>query len=78
MPHATHHGSWLEKLRTIPRRWLVVGAVVGVVLLIAYAIAFLIDEPLRRYTEAKMNRALQAIPSTSRSSTSIPWASRST
>ena len=59
MPHATHHGSWLEKLRTIPRRWLVVGAVVGVVLLIAYAIAFLIDEPLRRYTEAKMNRALK-------------------
>jgi hypothetical protein len=59
MPHATHHGSWLEKLRTIPRRWLVAGVVVGVVLLIAYAIAFLIDEPLRRYTEAKMNRALK-------------------
>jgi len=59
MPHVTHHGLWLEKLRTIPRRWLVVGAVVGVVLLIAYAIAFLIDEPLRRYTEAKMNRALK-------------------
>jgi hypothetical protein len=59
MPHATHHGLWREKLRTIPRRWLVVGAVVGVVLLIAYAIAFLIDEPLRRYTEAKMNRALK-------------------
>jgi len=59
MARATRHGSWLEKLRTIPRRWLVVGAVVGVVLLIAYAIAFLIDEPLRRYTEAKMNRALK-------------------
>ena len=31
----------------------------AIVLVIAYAIAFLIDEPLRRYTEAKMNRALK-------------------
>ena len=32
---------------------------IAVLLLIAYTIAFLIDEPLRRYTEAKMNRALK-------------------
>jgi uncharacterized protein DUF748 len=50
---------WLEKLRRIPRRWLIVGVAVGLILLVAYAVAFLIDEPLRRYTEAKMNRALK-------------------
>ena len=38
---------------------MIVGAVVGFVLLVAFAVAFLIDEPLRRYTEAKMNRALK-------------------
>jgi hypothetical protein len=59
MSHPSPRDSWLTKLRTIPRRWLVVGVAVGIVLLIAYAIAFLIDEPLRRYTEAKMNRALK-------------------
>src|SRR4030095_2668307 len=53
MFHVLPRDSWLTKLRTIPRRWLVVGVAVGVVLLIAYSIAFLIDEPLRRYTEAK-------------------------
>ncbi len=37
-----------------------VGAAIGLILLVAFAIAFLIDEPLRRYTEAKkMNRALK-------------------
>jgi hypothetical protein len=51
--------SWLGKLRTIPRRWLIVGVALGLVLLVAYAVAFLIDEPLRRYTEMKMNRALK-------------------
>src|ERR1700732_16140 len=51
--------SWMEKLRRIPRRWLIVGVAVGLILLVAYAVAFLIDEPLRRYTEAKMNRALK-------------------
>ena len=59
MTRASLQSSWLKKVRTIPRRWLVVGAAVGMVLLIAYALAFLIDEPLRRYTEAKMNRALK-------------------
>jgi uncharacterized protein DUF748 len=38
---------------------MVVGAAIGVILLLAFAVAFLIDEPLRRYTEAKMNRALK-------------------
>src|SRR5215470_4358555 len=31
----------------------------AIILMLAYAIAFLIDEPLRRYTEAKMNHALK-------------------
>ncbi len=43
--------SWLKKLRTISRRWIKVGVALGLVLLVAYAGAFLIDEPLRRYTE---------------------------
>lgn len=51
--------SWLETVRTVPRRWLMLGAAIGVILLVGYAAAFLIDEPLRRYTEAKMNRALK-------------------
>jgi hypothetical protein len=50
---------WLDGVRKIPRRWLVVGAVVGLVLAVIFGVAFLIDEPLRRYTEAKMNRALK-------------------
>jgi hypothetical protein len=50
---------WLERVRAIPRRWLIVGVVLGLVLLVAYAVAFLTDEPLRRYTEIKMNRALK-------------------
>src|SRR5438094_1253004 len=32
---------------------------IAIVLVIAYTIEFLIDEPLRRYTETKMNRALK-------------------
>jgi hypothetical protein len=51
--------SWLEKLRAIPRRWLIVGVALGLVILVACAASFLIDEHLRRYTEAKMNRALK-------------------
>lgn len=52
-------GSWLAKVRTMPRRWLIIGVPLLLILIVAYAIAFLIDEPLRRYTEAKMNRALK-------------------
>src|SRR5882724_2385520 len=59
MANSWWRGSWLHRVRTIPRHWMIVGAVVGFVLLVAFAVAFLIDEPLRRYTEAKMNRALK-------------------
>ncbi len=38
---------------------MIVGVVMGSILWVAFAVAFLIDEPLRRYTEAKMNRALK-------------------
>jgi Domain of Unknown Function (DUF748) len=41
------------------RRWLFFGVPAVLVLLAAYAVAFLIDEPLRQYTEANMNRALK-------------------
>jgi uncharacterized protein DUF748 len=41
------------------RVWIFVAVSVAVVVLLAYAVAFVIDEPLRRYTEAKVNRALK-------------------
>jgi Domain of Unknown Function (DUF748) len=59
MKASTLQWPWLSDVRRIPRRWLVVGAVVGLVLAIVFGAAFLIDEPLRRYTEAKVNRALK-------------------
>ncbi len=46
-------------LRRHRRLWIFIGVPLAIILVIAYAIAFLIDEPLRRYTEAKMNRALK-------------------
>ena len=46
-------------LRRHPRLWIFIGVPLAIILVIAYAIASLIDEPLRRYTEAKMNRALK-------------------
>jgi len=41
------------------RMWVFVGVPVAIVLILIYTVAFLIDEPLRRYTEEKMNRALK-------------------
>lgn len=40
------------------RRWTWLLGILGVVLVLAYAIAFLIDEPLRRLTERKMNERM--------------------
>ena len=51
--------SRLARLRGHRRLWIFVGVPLAIILSIAYAMAFLIDEPLRRYTEAKMNRALK-------------------
>src|SRR6266545_8092122 len=59
MTRSNRVGSWLAKVRRIPRRWLIIGAPLLLIIFVAYAIAFLIDEPLRRFTEAKMNRALK-------------------
>src|SRR5262249_55166132 len=59
MKASTLQWPWHGDVRRIPRRWLVVGAVLGVVLPFIFGAAFLIDEPLRRYTEAKVNRALK-------------------
>src|SRR5438552_8434029 len=59
-------GGWRSNLsglrasvRRHPRLWIFIGVPLAIILVIAYAIASLIDEPLRRYTEAKMNRALK-------------------
>ena len=46
-------------LRGARRHWMAIGTPIAILLIIAYTIAFLIDEPLRRYTEAKMNHALK-------------------
>jgi uncharacterized protein involved in outer membrane biogenesis len=45
---------------TVVRRGLIISALVLVVLLgVAFAAAFLIDEPLRRYVETQMNQRLE-------------------
>src|SRR5262245_5204811 len=59
MKASTLQWPWHGDVRRIPRRGLVVGAVLGVVLAIIFGVTFLIDEPLRGYTEAKVNRALK-------------------
>jgi len=46
-------------LRGVRRHWVAISVPIAIVLIIVYTIAFLLDEPLRRYTEAKMNRALK-------------------
>src|SRR2546422_11136466 len=46
-------------LHGIRRHWIAIGVPIAILLVIAYTIAFLIDEPLRRYTEAKMNHSLK-------------------
>src|ERR1700730_13035793 len=51
--------SRVARLRGNRRLWIFIGVPLAIILFIAYAITFLIDEPLRRYTEAKMSRALK-------------------
>ena len=46
-------------LRGIRRHWIAITVPIALVVIAAYVVAFMIDEPLRRYTEAKMNRALK-------------------
>jgi hypothetical protein len=46
-------------LRGIRRHWVIISVPIVLVVIAAYAIAFMLDEPLRRYTEEKMNRALK-------------------
>src|SRR5436853_590065 len=46
-------------LHGIRRHWMAITIPIAILLVIAYTIAFLIDEPLRRYTETKMNRELK-------------------
>jgi len=56
--------SWLSTfthagLRGARRHWLAIGIPVAIILLLVYTIAFLTNDPLRRYTETKMNAALK-------------------
>jgi hypothetical protein len=46
-------------LRGAKRHWMAIAIPIAILVILAGAIAFLIDEPLRRYTEAKMNQALK-------------------
>ena len=46
-------------LRGIRRHWILISVPIALVVIAAYAIASMLDEPLRRYTEGKMNRALK-------------------
>jgi hypothetical protein len=46
-------------LRGIRRHWIVISVPIALVVIAVYALAFMLDEPLRRYTEEKMNRALK-------------------
>src|SRR4030095_4862068 len=46
-------------LRGARRHWIAIGIPIAVILILAYSIAFLIEEPPRRYTEAKKNHALK-------------------
>jgi hypothetical protein len=46
-------------LRGARRHWIAIGVPLAVLLIIAYTITFLTDEPLRRYTQAKMNHSLK-------------------
>ncbi|HTY77782.1 MAG TPA: DUF748 domain-containing protein [Candidatus Bathyarchaeia archaeon] len=57
----TYQGRLAEFLDVVTRsrRWVVAGVAGGLALLIALEMAFFVDAPLRRYTEAKANRALK-------------------
>jgi len=50
---------WRAGLRGVRHHWLAITVPLAIVLAVAYGVAFVIDEPLRRYTEAKVNRALK-------------------
>ena len=46
-------------LRGARRHWLAIGIPLAALLIIVLTVAFLVDEPMRRYTETKMNHALK-------------------
>jgi Domain of Unknown Function (DUF748) len=50
---------WRSGVRGVRRHWLAITVPLAIVLLLAFGVAFMTDEPLRRYTEAKVNRALR-------------------
>src|SRR2546427_9801181 len=64
MKRANGSGGWRSNLSGLGasvgrhrRLWIFIGVPLAIVLVIAYAIAFLIDDALRRYTDAKVKRA---------------------
>src|SRR5262249_56085325 len=46
-------------LRGAGRHWMAIAIPIAALLIIVFTIAFLTDEPMRRYTETKMNQALK-------------------
>jgi len=50
---------WRAGLRGVRHHWLAITVPLAIVLVVAYGVAVVIDEPLRRYTETKVNRALK-------------------
>jgi Domain of Unknown Function (DUF748) len=46
-------------LRGARRHWMAIGIPLAALLIIVLTVAFLVDEPMRRYTETKMNHALK-------------------
>jgi len=50
---------WRAGLRGVRHHWLAITVPLAIVLMVAYGVAVVIDEPLRRYTETKVNRALK-------------------
>ncbi len=50
---------WRAGLQGVRHHWLAITVPLAIVLVVVYSVALVIDEPLRRYTEAKVNRALK-------------------
>jgi len=58
---ASRRAQALLSISRMSRRWLLVAGALAVLLLMASVVAlFFVDEPLRRYTETKMNASLIA------------------
>jgi hypothetical protein len=69
---------WRAGLRGVRHHWLAITVPLAIALVVASGVAFVIDEPLRRYTETKVNRALKGYTARITSLDFHLWACRST